>query len=387
MTKEKILFNNIHISGNEEIYLKELLGSNHLSGDGGFTNRVKEFLEKNITNHHETLLTHSCTAALEMMALLLDLQPGDEIIMPSYTFVSTATSFVLRGAIPVFIDIRPDTLNIDESKIESAITDRTKAIMVVHYAGVAAEMDSIKDIAKKYNLFVLEDAAQALMSSYKNIPLGTIGDLGAYSFHATKNIISGEGGALIIGNKNFTERAEIIREKGTNRKQFLRNEVDKYTWVDIGSSYLPSELIAAFLLAQLEEFKNITKARLNTWSLYHSLLSDLESDNCLRRPIIPEECNHNGHLYYILLKDSNVRSKLIETLKVAAISSVFHYIPLHSSPAGKKFSRYQGDLEVTNQTADSLLRLPLYADINEQEVTRVVEVIYDFFRKEKSLNH
>ena len=381
MTKEKILFNNIYISGNEEIYLKELLGSNHLSGDGGFTNRVKEFLEKNITNHHETLLTHSCTAALEMMALLLDLKPGDEIIMPSYTFVSTANPFVLRGAIPVFIDIRSDTLNIDESKIESAITKRTKAIMVVHYAGVAAEMDSIKDIAKKYNLFVLEDAAQALMSSYKDNPLGTIGDLGAYSFHATKNIISGEGGALTIGNKNFIERAEIIREKGTNRKQFLRNEVDKYTWVDIGSSYLPSELIAAFLLAQLEKSKDITRARLNTWNLYDSLLGELESSNYLRRPIVPKECNHNGHLYYILLKDSNERSKLIEALKVAEISSVFHYIPLHSSPAGKRFSRSQGELSVTNQISDSLLRLPLYTYINEQEVNRVVEVIYDFFQK------
>jgi dTDP-4-amino-4,6-dideoxygalactose transaminase len=380
MTREKILFNNIHISGNEGVYLKELLGSNHLSGDGSFTGRVKKYLEGNITNNHETLLTHSCTAALEMMALLLDLKPGDEIIMPSYTFVSTATSFVLRGAIPVFIDIRPDTLNIDESKIESAITDRTRAIMVVHYAGVAAEMDSIKDIAKNYNLFVLEDAAQALMSSYKNIPLGTIGDLGAYSFHATKNIISGEGGALTIGNKNFTERAEIIREKGTNRKQFLRNEVDKYTWVDIGSSYLPSELIAAFLLAQLEKSKDITNSRLNTWYLYHSLLNELENENYLRRPIVPEECNHNGHLYYILLKDANERSKLIDVLKIAGISSVFHYIPLHSSPAGKKYSRHQGELAITNQISDTLLRLPLYANINEQEVNRVVEVIQNFFK-------
>jgi dTDP-4-amino-4,6-dideoxygalactose transaminase len=313
------------------------------------------------------LLTHSCTAALDMAAMLADIQPGDEVIMPSYTFVSTANAFVLRGGIPVFVDIRPDTLNIDETLIEAAITPRTKAIVPVHYAGVACEMDGIMDIAQRHKLLVIEDAAQAVMSTYKGKPLGAIGHFGAYSFHETKNIISGEGGALLVNDGRFAERAEIIREKGTNRSQFFRGQIDKYTWVDIGSSYLPGEVIAAFLWAQMEEAQSITQKRLDLWHRYHESLAPLEAAGKLRRPIIPEGCQHNAHMYYILLESLKKRTEVIALLKQQGVNAVFHYVPLHSSPAGKKYGRTSGELPHTGNLSDRLLRLPLWVGMDEAQ--------------------
>jgi dTDP-4-amino-4,6-dideoxygalactose transaminase len=307
-----------------------------------------------------------------MAAILADIQPGDEVIMPSYTFVSTANAFVLRGGVPVFVDIRPDTLNIDETQIEAAITEKTKAIVPVHYAGVGCEMDTIMAIARKYGLMVIEDAAQGIMATYKGRPLGSIGHLGCLSFHETKNIISGEGGALLINDPELAERAEIIREKGTNRSQFFRGQVDKYTWVDVGSSYLPSELIAAFLWAQMEEADDITRRRLALWSVYHQWLQGLEEAGSLRRPIIPKECVHNAHMYYILLPDLEARTALIARLKKEDIHPVFHYVPLHSAPSGRKHGRPHGELRVTEEVADRLLRLPLWLGL-EQHQTRVID--------------
>jgi len=313
------------------------------------------------------LLTHSCTAALDMAAMLADIQPGDEVIMPSYTFVSTANAFVLRGGVPVFVDIRPDTLNIDETLIEAAITPRTKAIVPVHYAGVACEMDTIMNIAKRHDLLVIEDAAQAVMSTYKNEHLGTIGHLGAYSFHETKNIISGEGGALLVNDTRFAERAEIIREKGTNRSQFFRGQIDKYTWVDIGSSYLPGEVIAAFLWAQMEEAPSITQRRLDIWHRYHEAFSPLEKVGKLRRPIIPDDCQHNAHMYYILLENLEQRTRVIARLKEQGVNAVFHYVPLHNSPAGKRYGRTVGEMQHTDNLSDRLLRLPLWVGMDEAQ--------------------
>jgi dTDP-4-amino-4,6-dideoxygalactose transaminase len=319
------------------------------------------------TGCKKALLTHSCTAALEMAAILIDLKTDDEVIMPSYTFVSTANAFVLRGAVPVFIDIREDTLNIDEKLIEAAITEKTKAIVVVHYAGVACEMDAIMALAEKHNLFVIEDAAQGVMSEYKGRPLGSIGHLAAYSFHETKNVISGEGGTLLINDERFAERAEIIWEKGTNRSSFFRGEVDKYTWVDVGSSFLPGELIAAFLWAQLEHADEITSRRLKIWDSYHHAFASLQATGLVRRPIIPDECRHNAHMYYLLLNSAEERSELISRLKSEGVLSVFHYVPLHLAPAGIKYCRTHGSLAITETLSDRLVRLPLWPGMEDQQ--------------------
>jgi dTDP-4-amino-4,6-dideoxygalactose transaminase len=322
----RIPFNKPYMTGKELWYISQAHASGHLAGDGQFTKKCSAWLEER-TGSQKALLTHSCTAALEMAAILADLKPGDEVIMPSYTFVSTANAFVLRGAVPVFVDIRPDTLNIDETRIEAAITPRTKAIVPVHYAGVACEMDAIMDIARRHNLLVIEDAAQGVMSSYKGRPLGSIGHMAALSFHETKNIISGEGGALLINDRHFAERAEIIREKGTNRSQFFRGEVDKYTWVDFGSSYLPSELVSAFLWAQMEEADAITRRRLVIWDTYHRFLAQAEAAGKLRRPAIPAGCSHNAHMYYLLLPDLEKRTRFISTLKDRGVCASFITYP------------------------------------------------------------
>lgn len=366
-----IPFNKPYMTGKELFYIAEAHFNNMLAGDGPFTKKCHEWLEVK-TGAKKALLTHSCTAALEMAAILADIQPGDEVIMPSYTFVSTANAFVLRGGVPVFVDIRSDTLNIDETKIEAAITPCTKAIVPVHYAGVACEMDVIMDIARRHNLLVIEDAAQGIMSTYKGQPLGSIGHLGTYSFHETKNIISGEGGALLVNDDCFVERAEIIREKGTNRSQFFRGQVDKYTWVDVGSSYLPGEVIAAFLRAQMEEAEQITRGRREIWSLYHQALAPLEAAGKIRRPIVPEGQDHNAHMYYVLLPDLDTRTRVIEHLKAADISAVFHYVPLHNSPFGKSHGRTVGEMAVTGLAAERLLRLPLWMGLTPEQIESVV---------------
>lgn len=376
----KIPFNKPHLTGKEAEYITHAYSLGQLSGDGYYSQKCHTWLEHNI-GVKKALLVHSCTTALDMMAMLINIQPKDEVIMPSFNFTSTANAVVLRGGIPVFIDIRPDTLNMDEKLIEEAITPKTKAIFVVHYAGVGCEMDTIQKIAKKHDLFVLEDAAQGFLSKYKNKYLGTIGEMGAYSFHETKNVISGEGGALIINDSSFIEKAEIIREKGTNRNKFFRGQVDKYTWVDTGSSYLPGEITAAFLMAQLDEAQVITQKRIQIWNEYHKKLEPLEKAGLIKRPIIPKDCEHNGHLYYILTQNLETRNKLIEFLKEKGILSVFHYVPLHSSPAGKKYCRYVGNLSVTNTISDTLIRLPLFFDITSKEINYVVELIKKFFEK------
>ena len=360
------------MTGKELYYIAEAHFNGRLAGDGPFTKRCHGWLEER-TGCNKALLTHSCTAALEIAALLLDIDEGDEVIMPSYTFVSTANAFALRGAVPVFVDIRPDTLNIDETKIEAAITSRTKAIVPVHYAGVACEMDTIMDIAKRHHLWVVEDAAQAVMSTYRGRPLGSIGHLGAYSFHETKNIISGEGGALLVNDTHFVERAEIIREKGTNRGQFFRGQVDKYTWMDIGSSYLPGEIIAAFLWAQMEEARLITDRRLAIWHSYHEALQGLEAAGKLRRPVIPADCQHNAHMYYVLLDSFATRTRIIKALHQQGINTVFHYVPLHLSPAGKQYARVHGELTHTEDLSDRLLRLPLWVGMDN--VDKVVSAL------------
>lgn len=376
----KIPFNRPHLTHKELGYISHAHSLGSLSGDGPYTKLCHAWLEKHFKTP-KALLTHSCTAALEMEAILSEVGPGDEVIIPSYTFVTTANAFVLRGATPVFVDVRPDTLNLDERLIENAITQRTKAIVPVHYAGVSCNMDAIMKIAEKHKLLVLEDAAQGVMSTYKGRALGTIGDLGAYSFHETKNVISGEGGALCINTPRFTERAEIIREKGTNRSKFFRGQVDKYTWVDIGSSYLPGEIVAAFLYAQLESAKEITKRRKHLWNLYATGLRDLEEEGKIRLPVVPDDCEHNGHLFYVLTENLKVRTKLIEYLKEKGIMTVFHYIPLHSSPAGKKYAKVSGELPVTTDIADRLLRLPLFYDLTTAEVEYVLDSIHAFYRK------
>jgi dTDP-4-amino-4,6-dideoxygalactose transaminase len=359
-----IPFNKPFMTGRELWYIAQAHTNGHLSGDGQFTKKCHRWIEQS-TGTSRALLTHSCTAALEMAALLADVEAGDEVIMPSYTFVSTANAFVMRGAVPVFVDIRADTLNIDESKIEAAITPRTKVILPVHYAGVACEMDVIMDIAKRHNLIVIEDAAQGIMSTYKGRALGTIGHMGAYSFHETKNIIAGEGGALLVNDARFAERAEIIREKGTNRGQFFRGQVDKYTWVDIGSSYLPGEVIAAFLWAQMEEADSITARRLALWDVYHEALKPLEAAGQLRRPVLPDGCVHNAHMYYILLDTLEHRSAVIASMKAQGVSTVFHYVPLHSAPAGLRHSRTHGAMPHTDQLSNRLLRLPLWVGLED----------------------
>ncbi len=370
-----IPFNKPYLTGRELVYISEAHERGQLAGDGYFTKKCNLWLEEK-TGCLKALLTHSCTAALEMAAILADIQPGDEVIMPSYTFVSTANAFVLRGGIPVFVDIREDTLNIDESLIEAAITSRTKAIVPVHYAGVSCEMDTIMFIAHKYNLLVIEDAAQGVMATYKGRPLGSIGDLGCYSFHETKNIIAGEGGALLINNPAFAERAEIVREKGTNRSQFFRGQVDKYTWVDIGSSYLPGEVIAAFLWAQFEDSEPITQQRIELWRSYHNAFSPLAASQRLRLPLIPPECSHNAHMYQVLLRDVDERTHFIDSMKKHLISCVFHYIPLHSSPLFQSLKGSPPVLKITDTVASRLVRLPLWIGLNDQQ-NKIIDAAND----------
>ena len=373
---KKIQFNRPYMTGKELYYIAEAKFGNILAGDGPFTKRCHEWLTER-TGSSKALLTHSCTAALEMSALLLDIESGDEIIMPSFTFVSTANAFVLRGGVPVFVDIRPDTLNLDETLIEAAITPRTKAIVPVHYAGVSCEMDTIMEIARRHNLKVVEDAAQGVMAAYKGRPLGSIGDFGAFSFHETKNVISGEGGALLVNDPAYVLRAEIIREKGTDRSRFFRGEVDKYTWQEVGSSFLPGDVTAAFLWAQLEEAEHITQSRLAIWQRYHELLAPLETSGALRRPIVPADCQHNAHMYYVLLPADVPRQPVLDGLKREGINSVFHYVPLHSSPAGQRYGRVHGAMDYTVSLSERLLRLPLWVGMSDEQQERVVDVLRD----------
>lgn len=369
-----IPFNKPHFCGKELSYISQAHAEGQLAGDGPFTKRCHSWIEER-TGASKALLTHSCTAALEMAALLLDIEPGDEVIVPSYTFVSTASAFVLRGAVPVFVDIRADTLNLDERQIEAAITSRTRAIVPVHYAGVACEMDSIMVLAKEYGIKVIEDAAQGVMASYKGRSLGALGDLGTYSFHETKNVISGEGGALLINDPSLASRAEVLREKGTDRSRFFRGQIDKYTWQEVGSSFLPGELIAAFLWAQLEEADNITQERLQRWDFYHGLLGELEAQGKLRRPLIPTDCQHNAHMYYVLLGPQFDRQTVLQELKRQGVGAVFHYVPLHSSPAGMRYGRVHGSLSVTEVQSERLIRLPLWVGLSPSQQERVVEIL------------
>ena len=374
-----IPFNKPPIVGTEIEHLAAVIECGKLCGDGAHTDLCTKWFDEYHSSKH-TLLTTSGTHALEMAALLADIQQGDEVIMPSYTFSSTANAFALRGARIVFVDIRPDTMNIDENLIGDAINERTKAIVPVHYAGIACEMDNIMAIAKKYDLYVIEDAAQAMMSTYKGQTLGSIGDLGCFSFHETKNYTSGEGGALFVRDNELFERAEIIREKGTNRSRFWRGQVDKYTWTDIGSSYLPSELNAAFLYAQLKQAEIINADRLRSWDLYYELLAPLACKGLIELPYIPKECAHNAHMFYLKTESLNVRTSLMDFLKEAGIQSVFHYIPLHNSPAGKLFGHFSGENVYTTKESERLLRLPLFYRMNVNDVERVADAVSDFYR-------
>jgi dTDP-4-amino-4,6-dideoxygalactose transaminase len=362
-------FNRPFMTGREFVHIAEAYANGRLAGDGAFTGRCHAHLQ-HATGCAKALLTHSCTAALEMSAMLADLGPGDEVIMPSYTFSSTANAFVLRGARPVFVDIRPDTLNLDEALVDAAITPRTRAIVPVHYAGVACEMDPILDTARRHGLMVIEDAAQGYGSTYRGRPLGTLGALGCLSFHETKNVISGEGGALLVNDAGLAARAEIIREKGTNRSAFFRGEVDKYTWVEAGSSYLPGELIAAFLYAQLQQGDDILRRRMGIWRHYHEGLAVLEQRGWIRRPVVPAHCGHNAHMYYVLLPSLDARQAVIRHMREAGVSPVFHYVPLHSSPAGRRFGRAATAMPHTDGLADRLLRLPLWIGVDRDLVLR-----------------
>lgn len=373
-----ISFNVPPYCGNEKEYVGQAIDNHKICGDGEFTKKCSKWIEEK-TGTEKALLTTSCTHATEMAALLCDIQPGDEIIMPSYTFVSTADAFVLRGAKVVFVDIRPDTMNIDETKIEAAITKKTKAIVPVHYAGVACEMDTIMDIARRYNLLVIEDAAQAVMSTYKGKALGTIGDYGCYSFHETKNYSMGEGGALLIKNADMIEYAEVLREKGTNRSKFFRGQIDKYTWVNYGSSYLPSELNAAYLWAELEMADEINKNRLQSWNHYYNGLQELAEKGNIELPVVPEGCVHNAHMFYIKAKDLEERTRLIAYMKENGIGCVFHYIPLHSAPAGRKFGRFHGEDQYTTKESERLMRLPMYYGLKPEDVEKVIETIKNLY--------
>ena len=374
----RISFNRPPFVGKETEYIKEAVEKNGMiCGDGPFTKKCSQWMKDRFQTKN-VLLTTSCTHALEMAAFLADIQPGDEVIMPSYTFVSTADAFVLRGATCVFVDIRPDTMNIDETKIEEAITEKTKAIVPVHYAGVSCAMDEIMAIAKRYNLKVVEDAAQGVNAFYKGKALGTIGDFGCYSFHETKNYSMGEGGAILFQDDRYLEPAEILREKGTNRSQYFRGQIDKYTWVGYGSSYLPSDMNAAYLWAQLEEADKINDKRLSIWNFYHEELKELEDKGVLERPYIPEYATHNAHMYYIKVKDLRVRTKLLAYLKERGILSVFHYVPLHSATAGKKFGRFHGEDVYTTKESERLCRLPMYYSLSLEEAAEVVKALKEF---------
>ncbi len=379
MTKPGFIpFNLPSMVGRELEYIVEAVRAGHLAGDGAFTRRCQQWLEERC-GARKVLLTHSCTAALEMAALLCDAGEGDEVIMPSFTFVSTANAFALRGARPVFVDVRPDTLNMDEKLIEGAITERTRAIVAVHYAGIGCDMDAIVALATRYGLPVVEDAAQALGATYRGRSLGTIADLGCWSFHETKNFISGEGGALVIQNPALIERAEIVREKGTNRTRFFRGEVDKYTWVGLGSSYLPSELVAAFLLAQLEHADEILVRRRAIFARYHDELSPLEAAGFVRLPIVPPDCVPNGHIFYIIVESEGVRDELLAYLDAAGVNAVFHYVPLHESPEGRRRGRCAGEMTNTESASRRLLRLPCYFALSEEQQDRVIDLVRRFF--------
>lgn len=375
-----ISFNVPPVVGKELKYIEQAIGNHKICGDGEFTKKCSAWMEEK-TGTAKALLTTSCTHATEMAALLADIQPGDEVVMPSFTFVSTADAFVLRGAKVKFVDIRPDTMNIDETLIEDAITDKTKAIVPVHYAGVGCEMDTIMDIARKHHLLVIEDAAQGVMSSYKGKALGTIGDYGCYSFHETKNYSMGEGGALLIKDPDMIERAEIVREKGTNRSKFFRGQIDKYTWVDAGSSYLPSELNAAYLWAQLEQADMVNENRLKSWNLYKELLTPIAEKEYITLPYIPEECTHNAHMFYIKTKNLEERSALISYLKENGVLAVFHYIPLHGAPAGQKYGEFIGEDKYTTRESERLVRLPMYYNLSEEDITYVAELISRFYAR------
>ncbi len=367
-------FNKPFVTGREIDYVRDAVENGVLAGDGPYTKRCEAWLEQAV-GCRQALLTNSCTAALEMAAILAGLGPGDEVIMPSYTFVSTANAFVLQGAVPVFVDIRPDTLNLDETLIEAAITPKTRAIVPVHYAGVGCEMDAIMEIAARHNLVVIEDAAQGVMARYHDRPLGGLGHMGCYSFHETKNILSGEGGALLVNDARFLDRAEIIWEKGTNRRQFFRGQVDKYTWVDVGSSFLPSELVAAFLLAQLEDAERITQRRMEVWDAYHTAFAGLEAEGRVQRPKMPPHTRHNAHMYYLLLPDMARRDAVLKALNDRDIKAVFHYVPLHSAPAGRRYGRAHGELAHTDALSGRLLRLPLWVGINAQQVADIQRIV------------
>lgn len=374
-----IRFNVPPYTGKELEYIKQAVEAQKICGDGEFTKKCSEWIEKK-TGTKKCLLTTSCTHATELSALLADIKEGDEVIMPSYTFVSTADAFVLRGAKAVFVDIRPDTMNIDETKIEEAVTEKTKAIVPVHYAGVSCEMDTIMDIAARHNLTVIEDAAQGILSTYKGKMLGTIGTFGCYSFHETKNFSMGEGGALLIQDEKYIEEAEIMREKGTNRSKFFRGQIDKYTWVNYGSSYLPSELNAAYLYAQLELADEIFNDRMNSYNRYYEALMPLKEQGRIELPCVPEGCTHNAHMFYIKAKDLKERTALIDHLKKNNILAVFHYIPLHSAPAGKKFGRFSGDDVYTTKESERLLRLPMYYGLKPEQVDNICEQVMEFYR-------
>lgn len=373
-----IRFNEPPYTGKEMKNIQKAVENMHICGDGEFTKKCSEYLERT-TGTAKCLLTTSCTHALEMAALLCDLKEGDEVILPSYTFVSTADAFVLRGAKAVFVDIRPDTMNIDETLIEDAITEKTKAIFVVHYAGVACEMDTIMEIADRHHLMVVEDAAQAIMCTYKGKPLGTIGDFGCYSFHETKNFSMGEGGALLIRNPEYIESAEILREKGTDRSKYFRGQVDKYRWMNFGSSYLPSDINAAYLYTQLEMAEQINEVRLARWKQYYELLSPLKEAGKIELPIIPEGCVHNGHMFYIKTKDMEERTSLIDFMKANGVLTVFHYVPLHSAPAGIKFGRFHGEDKYTTRESERLLRLPMFYQLKEEEVDYIAGKVKEFY--------
>ena len=373
-----IPFNVPPCTGHELTYIAEAIGAHKICGDGAFTKKCNTWLEDRF-GAHKVLLTTSGTTALDMASLLCELQPGDEVILPSFTFSSTANAFAIYGAKLVFVDIRPDTMNIDETKIEAAITDRTRVLCVMHYAGVACEMDTIMDIARRHGLLVIEDAAQAVMSSYKGRPLGTIGDVGCYSFHETKNYSMGEGGAVVVNNPAFVERAEILREKGTDRARFFRGQVDKYTWVDIGDSFLPSELNAAYLWAQLEMADEINENRLKSWNAYHAAFRDLADAGRIELPTVPEGCVHNAHMFYLKCRDLSERTALIRFLKERDILAVFHYVPLHSAPAGLKYGRFSGEDAYTTRESDRLVRLPLYYGLTREDQARVIAAVRDFY--------
>jgi dTDP-4-amino-4,6-dideoxygalactose transaminase len=379
-TKFRIPFNKPPLVGDELAYIQQAIERGHLSGDGDFTKACHQFLEKELSVP-KALLTTSCTHALEMSALLLELKPGDEVIIPSFTFVSTVNAFVLRGAIPVFIDIRSDTLNLDETRLEELITDKTRAIVVVHYAGVGCEMDTILDIAARYNVPVVEDNAHGLFSKYNDRYLGTFGSFATQSFHETKNFTCGEGGALLINDPQYITRAEYIREKGTNRSRFFRGQVDKYTWIDIGSSYLPSEILAGYLLAQFEKRETIQDRRREIWERYHTRLEKLAHDHDVVLPIVPSHCKQSHHMYYILLPAVEVRQALISYLRSHGILAVFHYLPLHLSKMGEQFGGKPGDCPVTESISDRLLRLPFYFDLTQSQQEQVIQSVYQFFDK------